>query len=1544
MPIDYGTNNVTSSGNVNVSGIVTATSGVFSNLTFNGTVVSISGHTHTAANITDFDSAVSGLLPVKNILAGYDINITNNSGVYTVASTNLVHVDSQQPQGFVNRTDSRISVSGNIFRIEPTGSSYSYYNKGIKVVKTSGDSLTIPNLTQINYIHFDTSNNQISNKITSFNFDTDIPIAYVAWNSGVGPSGQMTFFAEERHGIVMDTSTHKWIHYTFGAQYVDGLSISNYSTSGNGSSNSDATIAIGNGTLFQEDIVINITDSSSTDPFCQELSPIAQIPVYYHQGTTGQWVKNTATDYPVKYGANGPQYNSLSDDNWTILDVSPGGATRYFAVWILATNQIDDPIISIMGQRVDSNQGSAESNNSWSDVNLTNLPLSEVKPLYRLIFAGDSDYTNVPKCRLVSILDIRVAVISTIAGVTQNDHGSLFGLIDDDHSQYVHINIPRTVEANHTFTNGLTISSGLLSAASGNFTSLTVNGTGVSISGHTHTSSNITDFNSVVSGLFPSNLVTGTGLTNHIAYWSNSGVVSADSGQLYWDSTNNRLGIGTSSPSDFINISGSTGSAAGIKFDNSDGYGGSIQGDNASLYFYSNNSTLVYSNKDNKIRMNDGGATSTAIELTSNGSISQDGNGGGLTFSGTTAKLSSGLHVTAGNVGIGTVTPSSILDISQNDAILKIGDNSSNAGTGPRIQITSKFGATDTSAFLGYSYFNNKTYLQHGRGDAGGIELRSANGTPRLYMQNSNGNIGIGTTSPNSLLEVSGNIQQTWLGSDIRMATVFDNNWRMGINYAASQRILNIFSTSNDTNGHISFLTRLGSGTSATDYGTERMRITNSGFVGIGTTTPSGQLHVIGSGIFSSGIRVGDSSTNGYIYGPSGNMYIQINGAAGNRIDFGSNTYSNSSVYFGSQFTYLNSQSTYVNGTLQFPAANNDPTSTATQRDSNSIIIYNKLWNGSSVASPGNEIVSKASTTTNLLSRLAFLMHNGDGSQNRTERFSVLSNGNIGIGTISPSGRLHVDGLGVFNSGVQINNQVADCLVYLDGNKQLTSLATTIYPTIAELSYIKGVTSSIQTQLNAKQGILTNPITGTGAVNHIAYWTSTSGIAHDANQLVWDATNNRLGVGVSSVSGAIHTNSDPGQWGANNYGCNLLIQGSRNNGIGIYDGTNSNPIAIVNNAGNIRFAHMPAVGVTGTFPNDRLIIDTAGNTMIGSSTPSEANGGKFGVVNGNSYLYACDSAYQTFTLGPRKANDGFSTVVIYPTGLKGTGGQRFWSYDYSNGGINLSYNITGITTTLHTTATNGDFGLGTTSPIAKLHAVGSGYFTSDIYTSGRLVSSQSTGDEGGEIVLARSATNSSISGSITIDINQNRLRFFETTGSNRGYYLDITEGAPGVATPLRIRSVKDFTALDNQPPATLFATLDTRNSIPVLDFDAASTEYAVFGGFIQDGANLTSGLHVNIHWTASTATNGNCVWQAEFKDMDDDLDSITWGTPVTGISLTNATNGAPTTTTISLSSAQIDNLVAGDFFLLRIARSGGSASDTMVGDAELIALEVETKI
>jgi hypothetical protein len=308
--------------------------------------------------------------------------------------------------------------------------------------------------------------------------------------------------------------THKWIHNTFGMQYINGLSIGGYTLFGDGSSNSHAQIDISDGTLYQEDIIINVTNGTGAGSFIQQLSPIAYIPVYYHLGTTGQWVRDTAIPYPLKYNGTRALYNLYSGGTWTTPNVPNN---RYFAMWIVATNDINDPILAIMGQREDSSLSSAENYNIWSDINLTNIPVNEIRPLYRLIFVTNDTFANTPKSSLQSILDLRKSILTSTYGVTQNDHGNLFGLGDDDHFQYVHINEARNISANHTFNNGLTISSGLLSATSGSFTSLSVNGTGVSLNGHTHTSSDITDFNSSVSGLLSVKNVLGSGYVNVVS-------------------------------------------------------------------------------------------------------------------------------------------------------------------------------------------------------------------------------------------------------------------------------------------------------------------------------------------------------------------------------------------------------------------------------------------------------------------------------------------------------------------------------------------------------------------------------------------------------------------------------------------------------------------------------------------------------------------------------------------------------------------------------------------------------------------------------------------------------------------------------------------------------------------------------------------------------------------------------------------------------------------------------------------------------------------
>jgi hypothetical protein len=80
-------------------------------------------------------------------------------------------------------------------------------------------------------------------------------------------------------------------------------------------------------------------------------------------------------------------------------------------------------------------------------------------------------------------------------------------------------------------------------------------------------------------------------------------------------------------------------------------------------------------------------------------------------------------------------------------------------------------------------------------------------------------------------------------------------------------------------------------------------------------------------------------------------------------------------------------------------------------------------------------------------------------------------NGAVGIGTTSPSADFHVNGSGLFASGLIISSQTANTIASFDANKNIVSLTTGTYPSLTELSYVKGLTSAIQTQIDGKAAL-----------------------------------------------------------------------------------------------------------------------------------------------------------------------------------------------------------------------------------------------------------------------------------------------------------------------------------------------------------------------------------------------------------------------------------------------------------------------------------------
>lgn len=396
---------------------------------------------------------------------------------------------------------------------------------------------------------------------------------------------------------------------------------------------------------------------------------------------------------------------------------------------------------------------------------------------------------------------------------------------------------------------------------------------------------------------------------------------------------------------------------------------------------------------------------------------------------------------------------------------------------------------------------------------------------------------------------------------------------------------------------------------------------------------------------------------------------------------------------------------------------------------------------------------------------------------------------------------LNVTGSGSFSSNLQINNQTASTIAGFDASKNVSSLSTATYPSLTELSYVKGVTSAIQTQINAKQNTLTNPVTGTGAANHIAYWTSSSGIAHDASQLFWDATNNRLGIGTASPSGAL----------------NVI-------GTGLFSTT------------------------TGVAPN--ALLD----------------------------LYSATSGDMIFN-------------------VEGTNGSLFSIID------NLSGTLMSV---------NNNAGL----PVFEV-------FSDDRVIAGRYNQNDFAINSSGNIGIGNSGNNS-----------------YKLNVSGTGNFVSILENANRV----KDKTLTYFTPLNNQPPASGFATLDTRNSIAILDFDDTTSESGMFIGILPENAALASGVNVRIHWMATTATSGICRWGVQFEKMTSDLDIDSFDATVAESgSVTNATNGIPTITEIPCTG--LDSLAAGDLFRILVYRDSSDAvNDTMTGDAELIAIELRSVI
>ena len=627
-------------------------------------------------------------------------------------------------------------------------------------------------------------------------------------------------------------------------------------------------------------------------------------------------------------------------------------------------------------------------------------------------------------------------------------------------------------------------------------------------------------------------------------------------------------------------------------------------------------------------------------------------------------------HISEGNVGIGTSNPTEKLTISSDNPIVRIHDSSS----------TTRYAAVNF-ATAGGSWF-----LSSGDNATSGTSsnlfiTRGTDGTSNRFIfhrdsyyfgvyDNTNtiktvirangvsyfngGNVGIGTTSPGEKLSVgpgdnvSAEIGKSLIGNigisgyaGFKHISLGTNNYAL-LQSSSGQTFLNASSTE-------SIRFRINNA--------DKMTLTNAGNVGIGTTGPSFKLDVIGDGIRN--IR----STAGWA------GWFQNNASSSGVIITAGVDSGDAPLLVRKQDT-TEIFSVRGNGTSYFQNGNvgigtTSPSAKLHAEGDGSII---RLQNNNSDAN-GTFIDFRDSTGT----RTGYVGTTGTSDDmflytqgakpirfytNATERMRIDSSGNVGIGTVSPAGKLEVNGgTGVATSGGTL-------IVRQDGDTLSDGIALTSSNAISHRMF-----------KNASGTFLMGPST-------------------DADAFALDLNGN-VGIGTSSPARLFHVKQSSSSMVASfesASGANSFICFSNT-------ASTADQVRIGSTSGNL---------ILSTNYSERLRINSSGNVGIGTTSPSaklEVNGEAiFNTNTGTTPFYVTrqGTTGEALSIKVTDQNVRFESIQDEPS--DGFGG---FDFRMDSGTNEPDFIIRkGSDPALFLVNGGGNVGIGTTSPNAKLEVMG----------------------------------------------------------------------------------------------------------------------------------------------------------------------------------------------------------------------------------------------